>query len=220
VRKAVEPPGLARPDWKIFCDLSEKMGYPMGYAGPEDIFEEIRALIPQYAGITYKRLDAAGLQWPVPTEEHPGTPVLHVGSFTRGKGLFVAEDYLAPREPVDEEYPLLFTTGRHYARYNFSSMTGKTTEIDAIAPEALAEVHPADAARFGIAEGNTLKLTSRRGSVLIRATITDRTQEGTVFTTYNYAETPVNYLTLDALDRLSRTPEYKLCAIKVEVDPG
>ena len=112
---------------------------------------------------------------------------------------------------------MLFTTGRHYARYNFSAMTGKTPEIDDIAPEALAEVNPADAERLGIAEGDMLRLTSRRGSVAIRATVTERSQPGTIFTTYNYAETPVNFLTLDALDRLSRTPEYKLCAIKVEV---
>jgi predicted molibdopterin-dependent oxidoreductase YjgC len=96
-------------------------------------------------------------------------------------------------------------------------MTGKTPEIDAIAPECLAEINPADAARMGIKEGSRVRITSRRGSVEMRATITDRSQEGTVFTTYNYVETPVNFLTLDALDRLSRTPEYKLCAIKIEV---
>ncbi len=217
VRKAVEPPGEAKPDWQIFCELSKKMGYEMEYASAEDIFEEVRKLLPQYAGITYQRLDEVGLQWPVPTEEHPGTPVLHTKTFTRGRGLFVVEEYIPPREPADEEYPMLFTTGREYARYNFSSMTGKTPEIDAIAPECLAEINPADAARLGIKEGSRVRITSRRGSVEMRATITDRSQEGTVFTTYNYVETPVNFLTLDALDRLSRTPEYKLCAVKVEV---
>lgn len=217
VRKAVEPPGEAKADCQIFCELSQKMGFPLDYENAEDIFAEISSLLPQYRGINYKRIDTVGLQWPVPDEEHPGTPVLHIGSFTRGKGLFVAEDYIPPKEPVDDQYPMLFTTGRHYARYNFSSMTGKTPEIDDIAPEALAEMNPTDAERFGVNEGDMLRLTSRRGSVTIKATITDRTQPGTVFTTYNYNDTPVNFLTLDALDRLSRTPEYKLCAIRVEV---
>jgi formate dehydrogenase alpha subunit len=217
VRKAIEPPGQAKADWEIISELSEKMGYSMGCESAEDVFNEICELLPQYKGLSYARLEDVGMQWPVPDAGHPGTPVLHTKTFTRGKGLFVPEDYMPPKEPVDDEYPMLFTTGRHYARYNFSSMTGKTREIDDIAPEALAEVNPVDAERMGIKQGDTLRLTSRRGSVTIKAEITERSQPGTVFTTYNYAETPVNFLTLDALDRLSRTPEYKLCAIKVEV---
>ncbi|MDA8165001.1 MAG: formate dehydrogenase subunit alpha, partial [Desulfobacteraceae bacterium] len=181
------------------------------------IFAEVRQLLPQYAGITYERLEGEGLQWPVPSLDHPGTTVLHTETFTRGRGLFVPEEYIAPREPADEEYPLLFTTGREYSRYNFSSMTGKTAAIDAICPEALAEVNPADAKRLGIREKSRLRITSRRGSFEIRATITDRSQEGTIFASYNFADVPVNSVTLDALDRLSRTPEYKLCAVKVEV---
>lgn len=218
IRKAVNPPGEAKPDWQIFSELSQKMGYDnMKYNSAEEVFEEVRNLLPQYKGITYERLEKVGLQWPVPNEDHPGTPVLHIGSFTRGKGLFIPEEYMAPVEPVDEEYPMKFTTGRDIARYNFSSMTGKTAEIDVISPEAFAEVNPVDAERMGIKEGVWVRLTSRRGSVEMRATITDRSQEGTIFTTYNHTEALVNFLTLDALDRLSRTPEYKLCAIKVEV---
>jgi len=217
VRKAVDPPGEARPDWRIFCDLSKKMGYDMDYSSAEDIFEEIRSLLPQYAGITYDRIEKEGLQWPVPNEEHPGTTVLHTESFTRGKGLFIPEEYIPPVELPDEEYPMSFTTGRDLARYNFSSMTGKTPEIDLISPECFAEVNPVDAERLGIKEKSRVRLTSRRGSVELRATITDRSQEGTIFCTYNHLETLVNLLTLDALDRLSRTPEYKLCAIRVEV---
>lgn len=217
IRKAVDAPGEAKPDWKIFCELSKKMGYDMDYDSPEDVFNELRQLLPQYAGITYARLEKEGLQWPVPTEDHPGTPVLHTEKFTRGKGLFIPEDYIPPVELPDEEYPLLFTTGRDLARYNFSSMTGKTPEIDEISPECFAEVNPLDAQRLGIKEKNWVRLTSRRGSVEMRATITERSQEGTIFCTYNHLQTLVNMLTLDALDRLSRTPEYKLCAIKVAV---
>jgi formate dehydrogenase alpha subunit len=217
VRKAVEPPGEAKPDWMIFSELSQRMGYEMKYDSAEAIFEEVRKLMPQYAGITYERLDRVGLQWPVPTEDHPGTTVLHTETFTRGLGLFIPEDYIPPVEQADPEYPLLFTTGRDMARYNFSSMTGKTPEIEVISPEAFAEVSPADAQRYGIKEKSWIRLASRRGSVKMRATITDRSQEGTIFTTYNHLESLVNMLTLDALDRLSRTPEYKLCAIKIEV---
>jgi formate dehydrogenase major subunit len=217
IRKAVEPPGEARPDWQIFCDLSKKMGYDMDYNSAEEVFEEICSLLPQYAGITYERIEKEGLQWPVPTKDHPGTTVLHTESFTRGKGLFIPEEYIPPVELPDEEYPMSFTTGRDLARYNFSSMTGKTPEIDIISPECFAEVNPADAERLGIEEKSRVRLTSRRGSVEMRATITDRSQQGTIFCTYNHLATLVNLLTLDALDRLSRTPEYKLCAIKVEV---
>jgi formate dehydrogenase alpha subunit len=217
VRKAVAPPGAARPDWRIFCDLSKLMGYEMDYDSPEDIFEEIRTLLPQYKGITYQRLEEVGLQWPVPSEDHPGTPVLHTETFTRGRGLFIPEEYIPPVEPPDDAYPLLFTTGRDLARYNFSSMTGKTPELDLISPECFAEINPVDAERLGLKEKDRVRLTSRRGSVEMRATITDRSQEGTVFTTYNHLETLVNLLTLDALDRLSRSPEYKLCAIRVDV---
>jgi len=217
IRKAVEPPGDAKPDWKIFCELSRKMGYDMDYDSPEGVFNELRQLLPQYAGITYPRIEKVGLQWPVPTEDHPGTPVLHTEKFTRGKGLFIPEDYIPPIELPDDEYPMLFTTGRDLARYNFSSMTGKTPEIDEISPECFAEVHPEDAPRLGVTDLCWVKLTSRRGSVKMRARITDRTQQGTIFTTYNHLEALVNFLTLDALDRLSRTPEYKICAINVEV---
>ena len=220
VRKAVEPPGEARPDWQIFCELSRKMGYEMKYNSAQEIFEEICSLLPQYKGITYARLEKEGLQWPVPDENHPGTPTLHTQAFTRGKGLFVPEDYLPPVELPCEEYPLSFTTGRDLARYNFSSMTGKTPEIDLISPECFAEINPADAARLGLKEKDWVRLTSRRGSVAMRATITDKSQEGTIFATYNHLATLVNLLTLDALDRLSRSPEYKLCAIKVEVLAG
>jgi len=220
VRKAVEPPGEAKADWQIFCELSRKMGYEMKYNSAEEVFEEIRNLLPQYRGITYARLEKEGLQWPVPDENHPGTQTLHTETFTRGRGLFVPEDYLPPVELPDAEYPLSFTTGRDLARYNFSSMTGKTPEIDLISPECFAEVNPADAARLGLKEHDWVRLTSRRGSVAMRATITDKSQEGTIFATYNHLATLVNLLTLDALDRLSRTPEYKLCAIKVEVLAG
>ncbi len=216
IRKAVRPPGSALPDWQIVCNLSGRMGYEMNYSSSEEIFDEICEILPQYKGISYNRLEEQGLQWPVPDSDHPGTPVLHVGSFTRGKGLFIPEDYIPPVERVSDEFPLYFTTGRELTRYNFSSMSGKTKELDGIVPEAKAEINPLDAKRFAIEEGDWVRLTSKRGSVEMEATITEKSQQGTVFTTYNHDDALVNFLTLDALDRLSRTPEYKLCVIKIE----
>lgn len=217
VRKAIDPPGLAKPDWQIFCELSKKMGYDMKYNSAADIFAEVTNLAPQYRGMTYQRLEKVGLQWPVPNKSHPGTTVLHVGKFTQGLGLFIPEDYTPPKELPDSEFPMLFTTGRHYAQYNFGSMTRKTAGIEKICPEALAEINPLDAERLNIAEKSWIKITSRRGEVKVRATITDRSQVGTVFIPYHFAEVPVNQLTLNALDRMSRSPQYKICSVKVEL---
>jgi len=215
VRKAVEPPGEAKADWQIFCELSHRMGYDMPYSKPEDIFKEISQLVPQYAGITYERIEKVGLQWPVPDKEHPGTPVLHIGKFTKGKGLFIPEDYTPPVEMPDSDYPMILTTIRETAQYNFGSMTRKTPEIETLCPEALAEINPEDAARLGIADLDTIEVSSRRGSVQLRAKISDRSQVGTIAIPYHFAEVPVNNLTLNSLDRLSRSPQYKICAIKV-----
>ncbi len=217
VRKAVDPPGLAKADWRIFCELSRKMGYEMNYESAADIFAEIASLTPQYKGITYQRIENTGLQWPVPNKSHPGTTVMHVGKFTQGRGLFIPEDYTPPKEMPDDEFPMLFTTGRHYAQYNFGSMTRKTAGLGKIYGEAMAEINPLDAQRLGIEEGAWIRMVSRRGSVKVRATLTDRSQVGTIFIPYHFAEAPVNQLTLNSLDRLSRSPQYKICAIRVEV---
>ncbi len=216
VRKAVNPPGTAKPDWQIFCELSQKMGYEMKYDSSADIFKEVASLAPQYKGISYQRIEKIGLQWPVPNKSHAGTTVMHVGKFTQGLGLFVPEDYTSPKEMPDSEFPMLFTTGRHYAQYNFGSMTRKTAGIETICPEALAEISPLDADKYQIEDGSWIKITSRRGEVKTRVVITDRSQVGTVFIPYHFAEVPVNQLTLNSLDRLSRSPQYKICSVKIE----
>ncbi|MFP3984345.1 MAG: molybdopterin oxidoreductase family protein, partial [Desulfurivibrionaceae bacterium] len=216
VRKAVSPPGKALPDWEIFCRLSRKMGYNMHYSSPAQIFEEIASLLPQYAGISYERIESEGLQWPCPDKDHPGTPVLHVGKFTKGRGMFVPEEYVGPGELPDEEYPYILTTGRELEQYNFGSMTRKTRALEELCPEGFAEINPADAGKMNLADGDWLQLTSRRGTVNIRARLTERSQPGTVFVPYHFAEAPINLLTFNHLDRLSRSPEYKVCAIKVE----
>lgn len=219
IRKAFNPPGEARPDWEIFCQLAQKMGYEMRYDSPKEIFDEICSLTPQYAGMSYERIDRIGLQWPCPDKDHPGTPVLHTEKFPRenGLGLFWPVEYEPPMEMPDEKYPMLLTTGREIAQYNFGSMTRRTQSIDRISPEALAEVHPDDAEKLGIEDRSWIRMVSRRGEVTTRAIISDRVQQGTIFIPYHYQEVPVNNLTLNHLDKLSRSPQYKACAIRVEV---
>jgi formate dehydrogenase alpha subunit len=214
VRKAVEPPGQARADWEIIADLSSRMGYPMAYDSAADIFEEVRRLTPSYAGMTYERVDACGLQWPCPTTDHPGTAFLHEDTFPRGRGHFVGVEYEAPAELTNEEYPILLTTGRMLYQYNIS--TRQSPVLESLAPCELTEVNPIDAAGVGVADGDEMRVTSRRGSVVTRAKVTERVPPGIMFMTFHYWETAVNELTNSAFDPISKTAEYKVSAVKIE----
>lgn len=218
VRKAVEAPGECRPDWEIICDIAGRMGYNMSYRNAEEIFEEIRSLTPSYAGITYERIDKVGLQWPCPTTDHAGTKFLHAGTFPRGKGLMQGIEYEAPAELTNEEYPVLLTTGRMLYHYNV--MTRYSRNLDTLRPCELAEINPADAAKIGVAEGDQIRVTSRRGSILARVTITDKLRPGVMFMTFHYKESPVNELTNSAFDPISKTAEYKVSAVKIEKYAG
>lgn len=214
VSKAVEAPGDARPDWEIICDLSGRLGYEMSYESPEDIFDEVRDLTPSYAGITYDRLAVAGLQWPCPDVNHPGTPYLHECTFPRGKGLLQGIEYEAPAELTNEEYPILLTTGRMLYHYNVSTRNSDT--LESLRPHELAEINPVDAAGIGVADGEEMRVSSRRGSVVTRVIVTDRVPPGIVFMTFHYWETAVNELTNSAFDPVTKTAEYKVCAVKIE----
>jgi len=214
VRKAVEPPGQARPDWEIIVDLSARMGYFMTYGSAADIFEEIRSLTPSYAGMTYERVDACGLQWPCPTLEHPGTAFLHEDVFPRGRGRLMGVEYEAPAELTNDEYPILLTTGRMLYQYNVS--TRKSPILEAFAPYEQAEINPADAAAARLVDGDLMRVTSRRGSVVARAKVTERVPPGIMFMTFHYHETPTNELTNSAFDPVAKTAEYKVSAVRVE----
>jgi formate dehydrogenase alpha subunit len=218
VRKAVEAPGECRADWKIICDLAGRMGSRMTYSSEEQIFEEVRGLVPIYAGITYERIEKTGLQWPCPDTSHPGTKFLHQGKFPRGKGLLRGIEYEAPAELTSDEYPILLTTGRMLYHYNI--MTRHSRNLDSLRPFELAEINPADAANIGLSEGDTVRVTSRRGSIVAKVTITDKVTPGIVFMTFHYKETPVNELTNSAYDPITKTAEYKVCAIKIEKFDG
>lgn len=215
VRKAVEAPGECRLDWKILSDVAKGLGAKgFDYENAEDIFNEIRDTTPSYRGMTYERIDKIGLQWPCPTVEHPGTPYLHKGVFPRGKGWMIPVEYEAPAELVCEEYPMLLSTGRMLYHYNI--MTRNSDSLETIRPYELAEIHPVDAERLELNEEDFIRVTSRRGSIKTRVTITDKVKPGMMFMTFHYWEAPVNELTNAAYDPVTKTAEYKISAVRVE----
>jgi formate dehydrogenase alpha subunit len=216
VRKAVEPPGEARPDVDILVDLIRRMGVKQAAGTPKEVFDEIRNLTPSYAGITYDRLEGQGLQWPCPLENHPGTPILHEGTFSRGLGLFSPIEHQEPMERPTSDYPFTLTTGRILYHYHTGSMTRRCEGIEALAPSCNAEIHPLDAGELGIGEGDEVLLSSRRGEIKVRAQLTNRVPRKTVFVPFHYAEAVVNKLTLPALDPISKIPEFKVCAVQMK----
>jgi len=218
VRKAVDPPGEARLDWQIICGLADKMGYPMNYRSPEDIFEEIRTVTPSYAGMTYERIEGKGLTWPCPNPEHPGTPYLHKdGKFSRGKGLFHAIEFKEPRENPDAEYPLILTTGRSLFHYHTGTMTRRSSALHAFKPVNEVEINPVLAAKLNIEDGEMVRLSTRRGSIEVKAYITEMVHENVVFVTFHFVEAAANILTnADSLDPVAKIPEYKVCAVRLD----
>jgi formate dehydrogenase alpha subunit len=216
-RPIVEPPGQARRDWEILAEVSTRLGFPMRYGATREIWDEMRGLTPSLAGITYARLEAGeSLCWPCPEEGHPGTPVLHVGSFTRGKGAFAAIEHRPPAEEPDEEYPFRLTTGRILEQYHTGTMTRRSRELEALEPECFVELSGRDAARLRLRGGDVARVTTRRGSVDARVRLNDRVGEGTAFMPFHFAEAAANVLTNPACDPVARIPEFKACAARVE----
>jgi formate dehydrogenase alpha subunit len=216
VRQAIRPVGQSRPDWEIICELSRLLGYPMDYKNPEEIFEEIRQVTPSYAGITYPRLQAGGIQWPCPNVDHPGTVYLHKDRFARGLGAFFAIDHRDPAEMPDRDFPLYLTTGRVLYHYHSGTMSRRAPGLHEKAPECRLELASADAASYGIADGDQVRIRSRRGEITAKAQISKRAMPGTVFLPFHYAEASANKLTNAALDPVSKIPEYKVCAVQLE----
>ena len=178
--------------------------------------EEIRTLVPSYGGISYRRLENGGLQWPCPTDDHPGTPILHADVFVRGKGRFAPLKYLPPREMSDENYPLILTTGRSLYHFHTGTMTRKVAGLNAIEPEGVVEISPQDASQLGIAHGDKVKISSRRGEIIAKAKVSKASPLGVVFMTFHFAESAANILTNPELDPVSKIPELKVSAVKVE----
>ncbi len=216
VRKAVDPPGEAREDWRILCDLSTRMGLEMRFENVGEIMEEIAKVTPSYCGITYDRLDREEIHWPCTGTDHPGTPCLHMDQFTCGLGVFHAIDYRPPAEVPDEEYPLYLTTGRVLYQYHTGSMTMKSEGLNDRAPECFVEISEGDAGRYGVGDGETLKVSSRRGTIEAKAKVSDKAVDGTVFIPFHWGETAANVLTNAALDPTAKIPEFKVCAVRID----
>jgi formate dehydrogenase major subunit len=217
VRPSLRPPGNARDDWWIFTELSKRLGYDPGWTSPRDVWEEIRELGTTYHGITWERCEDVGIQWPAPTLDHPGTPYLHMdGHFTRGRGRFVPVDWLPPSESTDAEYPLALSTGRRLWHYHTGTQTHRSAGFDEVFGEELIEISPVDATRLGIEDGEIVRVSSRRGSVDVKAWVTHRSPPGVCWMAFHFAAAHANVLTIEAGDPITQTPELKHCAIRVE----
>jgi len=215
IRKAVKPPGQAREDWKIICDLSTRMDYTMPYSDSSEIMAEIACVTPSYAGISYDRIEHEGIHWPCPIPTHPGTPILHTGSFARGRGLFHALEWVAPAENADEDYPMYLTTGRVLYQYHTGTMTMKSDGLNDRAPECFVEISAEDAKSYDLEDGTVVDISSRRGNIQASIKISDHAVTGTVFIPFHFAQAAANKLTNAALDPISGIPEYKVCAVKL-----
>ena len=227
VRPVVRPPGEARPDWSILAEIGDRVDRKRGqgrgagywqFASPAKVMEEIAAVAPIYGGVRYDRLGQEGLAWPVPDIHHPGTPILHLGKFSRGKGQLSVVTAQMPAEQPDAEYPMILSTGRTLYHYHSGTMTRRSEGLSWREPRGYAEINSDDAAELGIRDAGQIVILSRRGKVRTQARVGQRVPKGTVFLSFHWREAPANMLTHDfGLDPQAKIPEYKVCAVRVEV---
>ncbi|MBV8357308.1 MAG: formate dehydrogenase subunit alpha [Deltaproteobacteria bacterium] len=214
VRKVL-PPLAGMEDWEVTCALARAFGYPMNYSHPSEIMDELARLTPIFAGVSYEKLERLGsVQWPCNDAAPEGTPVMHVGEFVRGKGRFMLTEYIPTEERTTPRYPLILTTGRVLTQYNVGTQTRRTKNITWYAEDRL-EIHPHDAEQRGIRDNDWVELSSRAGSILLRAELTERMQPGVVYTTFHYPETTANVVTTENSDWATNCPEYKVTAVQV-----
>ncbi|MBW8001229.1 MAG: formate dehydrogenase subunit alpha [Planctomycetes bacterium] len=216
IRKAVDAPGQAKPDWQITCLISTAMGYPMSYNNASEVFDEMASLTPSYGGISFDRIDKIGLQWPCPDPDHPGTGYLHKDKFVRGKGLFHKIKFRHPAETTDEDYPLILSTGRTLYNYNIGNMTQKSKPIRQKQSRNFIEMHFSDAEKLGVKKGDKVNVRTRRGDITVEAVIGDKVRPGALWMPFHFIDQPTNKLTNDAFDNITRTAEYKVCAAAVK----
>jgi predicted molibdopterin-dependent oxidoreductase YjgC len=221
VRAAVPPRGQARADWEIICDLANRIENRLGrptarwtYEDPSEVLEEMGRVVPAYAGVKYWRIEKEGLQTPVLDDNHPGTPRLFAETFPRGRGKFHPLEYRPTVEMPDDDYPFVLTTGRLLEHWHGGTIT-RHSHLDDLYPQAYVDVHPADAARLGLTDGQVVRVSSRRGSIVLRAKVTEKTTLGVVFIPMHFHEAAANLLTIDALDPQAKIPEYKACAVRI-----
>ncbi len=216
LQEAIKPPGEARVDWEIFCEIADRMGHEMSYPNSSAIMDEMATVTPIYGGMSFERLRDDTLQWPCPDRDHPGTPYLHKDKFTRGLGKFHPVEFMPTHELPDDDYPFVLTTGRILEHFHTGTMTRRSQVLDGIVPEGEIETHPSDAEKLGLGDGEAVKVSSRRGQIQIAAKVTERVAPGTVFLAFHYWEAPANRLTVAALDPIAKIPVYKVCAVNLE----
>lgn len=223
--------GAARRDLDIICDLGRHLSQSgstqkissavhavtdWNYADASAAWDEIACLTPTMTGISYARLERGGIQWPCPTSDHPGTPILHRDKFTRGLGRFTPLTFREPVENPDEEYPFVLNTGRILQHWHGGTMSRRSKGLNELVPQGEIEINQADGEGLGISTGEWIRVSSRRGSVTGLARLTDRLPRGMVFMTFHFVETPANALTGDAVDPVAKIPEYKVSAVQIE----
>jgi len=216
IRKAIEPIGESRPDWKIVCDVAARMGHAFKYKDTSEVMDEIAGLTPIYAGISHERIKKIGLQWPCLDKEHPGTKYIHRSKFTRGLGKFHAIEHKDPAEVADKEYPLILSTGRMRFHYNVGTMTRRTHLLNREFPFMFVEVNAKDADGLGVKDMADCRVFTRRGELKVKALVGDRVKKGVLWMPFHYADSPANLLTKDAFCPIARTGEYKACAARLE----
>jgi formate dehydrogenase major subunit len=208
-----EKQGMA--EWEIVSRLSTALGYPMHYNSPAEIMDEIAALTPSFAGVSFDLLDRVGsVQWPCNEAAPEGTPTMHIGQFVRGKGRFMITEFVPTEERANRYYPLILTTGRILSQYNVGAQTRRTKNVT-WHPEDVLEIHPFDAEDRGIRDGDLVALTSRKGATTLRARISDRMPQGVVYTTFHHPLTGANVITTEYSDWATNCPEYKVTAVQV-----
>jgi len=223
IRKAIEPIGESRADWRIICELAKLMGSKVfDFNSPAEIMDEIAQLTPIYGGISYDRLEELkdGLCWPCPSKEHPGTPYLHKDKFSKGRGSFSPLEFAEAKELPDEEYPLLLTTGRNMFHWHTGTMTRRTAKLDKELKTGYMEINPIDAQKMGIKDGEMVQVKSRRGEIDISARINEVVPEKVVFIPFHFRECAANILTNPVYDPQAKIPEYKVCAVNIEKKGG
>lgn len=215
VRRAVVPPGAARPDWEVARDLAQLLGAPWRYAHPGEVMDEIARVAPElFGGVSYERLGTHGLQWPCPEPSHPGTATVHADGFMRGKGRFFALEHVPSIERRNPALPYLLITGRVLHQYNVGSMTRRTPNVELADSDHLV-MHPADAAREGLRDGDAARVSSRHGSIVVGMRTSEEIRPGTLFLSFHFPQTHANALTSGLVDPQSKCPEYKLTAVSV-----
>jgi len=226
INPVLKPVGDTRPDWKITSEIAARYDSIIGinrdqnywsYNSTNAIFDELATATPIYLGISHARLKGEGLQWPCPDSDHPGTPILHVGKFSRGLGKFSPVTAKDPAETPDDEYPLILSTGRVLYHYHSGTMTRRSGPLSWREPRGYVEINSEDAAAIDLENDRAVVIKSRRGTIRTRAKISNRVPPGTIFLAFHWREAPANILTQDfALDPVAKIPEYKVCAVRIE----